>query len=424
MPFKTLGLLPALADAAQAQGYATPTPIQTQAVPAILALRDVRGMAQTGSGKTAAYALPLLQQLSQGGGESPRQLRALVLVPTRELAAQVGETLRSLARHLPAAPLKIAVAFGGVSVNPQMMALRGGADVMVATPGRLLDLVAQNAVRLSSVATLVLDEADRLLDLGFAEELGRLLALLPAQRQNLLFSATFPTAIESLADRLLRDPVRIEVVSEPATEPAISQRAIEVDGSRRTRLLARLVKDSGWKRVLVFVATKYAAEIVADKLRKAGIEAEPFHGVLSQGKRSQVLEDFKASRVQVVVATDLAARGLDVVRLPVVVNYDLPRSSVDYVHRIGRTGRAGESGLALSFITADMDAHFALIEKRQGLNVPRERVAGFEPVEARAPLPAPVAGAENGGVKGKRPSKKDKLRAAAARAGASDVLKD
>ena len=199
----------------------------------------------------------------------------------------------------------------------------------------------------------------------------------------------------------------------PATEPAIAQRAIEVDASRRTQLLVRLVKDSGWPRVLVFVATKFASEIVADKLRKAGIEAEPFHGVLSQGKRSQVLADFKASRVQVVVATDLAARGIDVVQLPVVVNYDLPRSSVDYVHRIGRTGRAGQSGVALSFITAGMDAHFALIEKRQGLNVPRERVAGFEPVEARAPALAPVAGADNGGVKGKRPSKKDKLRAAA-----------
>ncbi|MDP9902048.1 DEAD/DEAH box helicase [Variovorax ginsengisoli] len=414
MPFISLGLLPALARAAAERGYSVPTPIQTQAVPAILAGRDVRGMAQTGSGKTAAYALPVLQALSSGAQESPRRVRALILVPTRELAAQVGESLRSLAQHLPRPP-KIAVAFGGVSINPQMMALRGGADVMVATPGRLLDLIGHNALRLSSVAMLVLDEADRLLDLGFAEELARLVDLLPQPRQNLLFSATFPAAIETLADALLRDPVRIEIASEPATEPAISQRAIEVDDRRRTQLLARLIKDSGWTRVLVFVATKYAAEIVADKLRKAGIEAEPFHGVLSQGKRTQVLEDFKASRVKVVVATDLAARGLDVVQLPVVVNYDLPRSSVDYVHRIGRTGRAGQSGVALSFITADMDAHFALIERRQGLNVPRERVAGFEPMEARTPAAAPVPGADNGGVKGKRPSKKDKLRAATRR---------
>jgi len=271
-----------------------------------------------------------------------------------------------------------------------------------------LDLIDHRALRLSTVSMLVLDEADRLFDLGFAEELGRILALLPKQRQNLLFSATFPQAIQSLAEGLLQDPVRVEVQSEAAEEPAILQRAIEVDAARRTQLLRQLVKDSGWTRVLVFVATKHASEIVADKLRKAGIEAEPFHGLLSQGKRTQVLADFKASRVQVVVATDLAARGIDVAQLPVVVNFDLPRSAVDYVHRIGRTGRAGESGLAVSFVSAATEAHFRLIEKRQGLNVPRERVAGYEPVETAVPAPAGT-----GGIKGKRPSKKDKLRAAA-----------
>jgi superfamily II DNA/RNA helicase len=423
MPFSSLGLTPALVRAAVGQGYATPTAIQVEAIPPILQGRDLRGAAQTGSGKTAAYALPLLQRLLAGDA-SPRRLRALVLVPTRELAAQVGETLRGFAQHLPVR-LKIAVAFGGVSINPQLMALRGGVDVMVATPGRLLDLVDHNALRLSALETLVLDEADRLLDLGFAEELGRILALLPASRQNLLFSATFPAAAEALAERVLRDPVRVEVAATPDTVPAIAQRAIEVDPSRRTQLLVRLLKDSGWTRVLVFVATKHASEIVADKLRKAGVEAEPFHGLLSQGKRHQVLTDLKASRVRVVVATDLAARGIDVAQLPVVVNYDLPRSAVDYLHRIGRTGRAGESGLALSFIPADMEAHFQLIEKRQGLNVPRERVVGFEPVELPTPVSA-VAGAVdsppdsrspdapgNGGVKGRRPSKKDKLRAAA-----------
>jgi superfamily II DNA/RNA helicase len=292
-----------------------------------------------------------------------------------------------------------------------MMALRGGADVMVATPGRLLDLIDHRALRLSSVSMLVLDEADRLFDLGFADELGRILALLPAQRQNLLFSATFPAAVRSLAEGLLREPVRIEVQAEAAEAPAILQRAIEVDAGRRTQLLRHLVQHEGWARVLVFVATKHAAEIVADKLRKAGIDAEPFHGVLSQGKRTQVLADFKASRVKVVVATDLAARGIDVVQLPAVVNYDLPRSAVDYLHRIGRTGRAGESGVALSFVSADSEAHFRLIEKRQGLNVPRERVAGFEPTEPRASARAPDG---TGGIKGKRPSKKDKLRAAKA----------
>ncbi|WP_431274132.1 DEAD/DEAH box helicase [Variovorax ureilyticus] len=408
MSFETLGLDPALLRAAAERGYAAPTAIQREAIPPILQGRDLLGAARTGSGKTAAFALPLLQRLAQQAPQAPRVLRALVLVPTRELAAQVGESMRGLAQHLPARP-RIAVAFGGVSINPQMMALRGGADVMIATPGRLLDLVDRRALRLSAVSTLVLDEADRLFDLGFADELGRILALLPARRQNLLFSATFPQAIQSLVDAQLRDPVRVESSEEKSAEPTILQRAIEVDASRRTQLLRRLIEDSGWTRALVFVATQHAAEIVADKLRRAGIEAEAFHGLLSQGKRTQVLADFKASRVKAVIATDLAARGIDVVQLPVVVNYDLPRSAVDYVHRIGRTGRAGQSGPAVSFVSAATEAHFRLIEKRQGLTVPRERVAGFEPVEA-----APPAGAGTGGIKGKRPSKKDKLRAAAA----------
>jgi len=413
MPFEALGLSSPLAQAVAAQGYSEPTAIQRAAIPAVLAGRDLLASAQTGSGKTAAFALPLLQKLLDSRNDTARQLPALILVPTRELAAQVGETLRELARALPA-PLRIVVAAGGVSVNPQLMALRRGADVVVATPGRLLDLVDHNALRLGALAVLVLDEADRLLDLGFADELNRILGLLPARRQTLLFSATFPPAIEALAAAVLRDPLRVDVPTEPTSAPDIAQRAIEVDAQRRTQLLVKLVRDEGWARVLVFVATKHAAEIVADKLRKAGLEAEPFHGVLSQGKRSQVLADFKASRVQVVVATDLAARGIDVVQLPAVVNYDLPRSAVDHVHRIGRTGRAGESGVALSFVTSDMEAHFRLIEKRQGVSVPREQVVGFEPA-ARAELSAEAA-AGTGGVKGKRPSKKDKLRAAAAAA--------
>ena len=410
MPFEALGLLSPLAKAAAAQGYAEPTAVQRAAIPAVLGGRDVLASAQTGSGKTAAFALPLLQKLLDARNDSARQLPALILVPTRELAAQVGETLRELARALPA-PLRIVVAAGGVSINPQLMALRRGADVVVATPGRLLDIVDHNALRLAGLAVLVLDEADRLLDLGFADELQRILGLLPVRRQTLLFSATFPPAIEALAAAVLSDPLRIDVQAEAAHAPDIAQRAIEVDAQRRTQLLVKLVRDEGWARVLVFVATKHAAEIVADKLRKAGLNAEPFHGVLSQGKRTQVLEDFKASRVQVVVATDLAARGIDVVQLPAVVNYDLPRSAVDHVHRIGRTGRAGESGVALSFVTADMEAHFRLIEKRQGASVPREQVAGFEPAP-RAELPVEAA-AGTGGIKGKRPSKKDKLRAAA-----------
>jgi superfamily II DNA/RNA helicase len=341
--------------------------------------------------------------------QSPRRVQALVLVPTRELAAQIGEEIRELALPLARA-LKVSILFGGVSINPQMLRLRGGADIVVATPGRLLDLIAHNALSIAAVSTLVLDEADRLFDLGFAEELANILALLPRQRQNLFFSATFPSAVQALAQTLLNDPVRVEVLPEPQTAPDIEQRAIAVDPRRRTQLLRHLIEQNGWSRVLVFVATKHAAEMIADKLRKADIHAEPFHGELSQGKRTQVLLDFKQSHLTVVVATDVAARGLDIALLPVVVNFDLPRSAVDYTHRIGRTGRAGEHGVAISFVSADTEAHFRLIEKRQQVSLPLEQVAGFEPLEAATPM---LAGPANGGIKGKRPSKKDKLRAAA-----------
>ena len=419
MPFASLGLSPALARAATELGFTAPTPIQTEAIPAVLRGADVWASAQTGSGKTAAFALPALQRhqdlsLSQRPGGGARRVHTLVIVPTRELAAQVGEVLRSLGQHLAQTP-KVAVVFGGVSINPQMMALRGGADIVVATPGRLLDLVEHNALKLASVQLLVLDEADRLLDLGFADELNRVLALLPAQRQTLFFSATFPDSVEALAASLLREPVRIEVAPTEAGEGSatILQRAIAVDDKRRTQLLLQLIKDEGWERVLVFVATKYTAEHVAEKLYRAKVFASAFHGDLSQGARTQVLDEFKADRWQVVVTTDLAARGIDIAQLPVVVNYDLPRSAVDYIHRIGRTGRAGESGLAVSLVTPASEAHWHLIEKRQGLSLPLEQIAGFEPLEV---APARQPGSSNGGVKGVRPSKKDKLRAAAAEA--------
>ena len=412
MPFASLGLSSALVRAAGKSGFTEPTPIQAQAIPVVLRGADVLGSAQTGSGKTGAFVLPLLQLLQDTPTHTPRRVRALVLVPTRELAAQVGEVVRGLAQHLPQ-PTKVAVLFGGVSVNPQMMRLRGGADVVVATPGRLLDLVDQNALKLASVALLVLDEADRLLDLGFSEELARVLALLPAKRQTLFFSATFPAGVQALATTLLHAPVRIEVTAPAGHEPVIVQRVIQVDPARRTELLRHLIKDPAWERVLVFVATQYAAQHVAWKLYKNGVFATPFHGGMSQGARTQVLAEFKLGQWDVLVTTDLASRGIDIAQLPVVLNYDLPRSAVDYVHRIGRTGRAGESGLAVSFVGADTEAHFALIEKRQRLSLPREQIAGFEPGEAAAPVDlAPVPG--TGGIKGKRPSKKDKLRAAAA----------
>ena len=413
MPFSSLGLIPALVRAVDKAGYAAPTAIQAAAIPAILRGSDVLGAAQTGSGKTAAYALPLLQAL-MAPASGPRQVRALILVPTRELAAQVGQTVHALAKPLPV-KLKISVLFGGVSINPQMMDLRGGADIVVATPGRLLDLVRQNAVKLGGVQLCVLDEADRLLDMGFSEEINAILALLPKQRQNLFFSATFPDSVQALADSLLTEPVRIEVASEPQDKPDIVQRAITVDVPRRTQLLRYLILQQQWERVLVFVATKYAAEHVADKLQRAGLHVGAFHGEFSQGTRSQLLADFKAGRLQVLVATDVAARGIDIAGLPAVVNYDLPRSAVDYTHRIGRTGRAGESGTAISFVTADTEAHFRLIENRNDLRIVREVVAGFEPTELPAPVSA-VTDTVNGGVKGARKSKKDKLREAAAMA--------
>lgn len=411
--FAALGLSPALVRAADEQGYAQPTPIQAAAIPAILAGRDVRGSAETGSGKTAAFALPVLQRVDGLARSAPRRTSALVLVPTRELAAQVGESVRALARPL-AEPPKVAILSGGVSINPQMMALRGGADLIVATPGRLLDLVARNALDLDGVACLVLDEADRLLDAGFADELARVLTLLPRRRQNLLFSATFPPAVQALADGLLHDPVRVDAPPDASTAPGgapvLVEHAVEVDAAQRTPLLRHLIGQGAWTRVLVFVATRYASDHVADKLRRAGIAAAAFHGDASQGARTRVLADFKAGTLRVLVATDLAARGIDIVQLPVVVNYDLPRSAVDYVHRIGRTARAGASGLAVSFVSPDTEAHFRLIEKRQGRRVARERIPGFEPTGAATPSPG------GGGVKGRRPSKKDKLREAASRA--------
>ncbi|MDO6387884.1 DEAD/DEAH box helicase [Uliginosibacterium sp. 31-12] len=413
MPFAHLGLAPALLNALAEREFTSPTAIQAAAIPAALRGEDILGSAPTGSGKSLAFGLPILQQLADLPRKSiygaARRTHALILAPTRELAIQSGETLKDLARHL-AEPVKVVVAFGGVSLNPQMMALRGGADILVATPGRLLDLIDHNAVSINRLSTLVLDEADRLLDAGFADELQRILALLPAQRQSLLFSATLPPGVEALAATLLRTPTRI---AEAAGEPEIDQHALTVDEKSRTALLLHLIRQEGWTRVLVFVATQYACDLVASKLARRGIQAAPLHGELSQGARSEVLADFKAERLHVLVATDVAARGLDIARLPVVINYDLPRAATDYAHRIGRTGRAGEPGLAISFISAATEAHFRLIEKRIGIRLEREFIEGFEPTET------PQPGAGSGGIKGKRKSKKDKLREAAAGSGNS-----
>ncbi len=420
MTFASLGLSPELVSAIDDRGYTEPTPVQLAAIPAVLAGRDVWACAQTGSGKTAAFALPLLQRLLGAHDEEGHRVRAVILVPTRELAAQVGESFRLLARSLQK-PIKVASVYGGVSINPQMMGLRGGADFVVATPGRLLDLVDRNALRLGAVETLVLDEADRLIDLGFADELRAILERLPAQRQNLLFSATFPSDVEALALGMLRDPLRIDLPPAPALEPAIEQRSIRVDQAKRTPLLRHLIAECRWTRVLVFVATKYSTEHIAAKLRQHGIKAAALHGELSQATRAKALADFRNSQLQVLVATDIAARGIHIDKLPAVVNYDLPRSAVDYTHRIGRTGRAGEQGAAISFVSADAEPHFRLIEKRQGFRLPRETLPGFEPTEA-ATATATATGDANGGIKGKRRSKKDKLREATARAPEGDAL--
>ena len=376
MSFTSLGVTSPLIGAVSQ--FDKPTSIQTTAIPLILQGCDVLATARTGSGKTIAFVLPLLQHWLANARQDPLPIQILILVPTRELAAQVAATVKRCALHLPRR-MKVVSAVGGVSINPQMMALRGGADLVIATPGRLLDLVDHNALQLSSVASFVLDEADRMLDLGFADELERILSLLPKGRQNLLFSATFPDALQSLASKFLRNPTRVEVKDSSNAIPVIVQRAIEVDELQRTPLLRYLIKSEGWNRVLVFVSKQYSAEHVADKLRRHGISALAFHGELSQGARMQALTSFKDSQIHVLVATDLASRGLDIIELPVVVNYDLPRSAVDYIHRIGRTGRAGKTGVAVSFISAESHAHFCLIEKRNQLALLREQISGFEP---------------------------------------------
>jgi ATP-dependent RNA helicase RhlE len=416
LSFADLGICAELQSSAAQAGLTTPTPVQAEAIGPVLQGTDVLAQAQTGSGKTVAYALPVLQRLmavaasrEEATSKTKRTTRVLVLVPTRELATQVSDVLRDLARPLTQS-IKVGTVFGGVSINPQMMSLRSGADIVVATPGRLLDLVDHNALHLGQVQHLVLDEADRLLDLGFAEELQRVLALLPAPRQNLLFSATFEPKVKALVEALLHNPARITIAQTETHAPDIAQRAISVDEKKRTALLRHLIAENGWKRVLVFVATRYACEHVANKLYKAGVFATAFHGEMSQGARQDVLAEFKEDRWEVVVTTDLAARGIDIAQLPVVVNYDLPRSATDYTHRIGRTGRAGASGEAVSFVTAATLAHWQLIQKRAQVQLPLEVLEGFEPTE----VPPPVSPLNDGtgGIKGKRPSKKDKLRAA------------
>jgi ATP-dependent RNA helicase RhlE len=369
MPFSTLGLAEPLLRALEAAGFQAPFPIQAQAIPPALAGRDLAAVAPTGSGKTAAFALPILQRLTQGAPAERGPVRALVLVPTRELAAQVGEAFVQLGRFLPTPP-RTRVVFGGSSVNPQMMALRGGTDILVATPGRLLDLVTRNAVRLGQVETLVLDEADRMLDLGFQEELEKLLELLPAHRQNLLFSATGDPATGSLLRPMLSNPLELAGPTPTLPPEEVKQRVYLVDQARKGPLLRHLILRGGWDQVLVFVASHRRADTVARKLQNHGIGAEAMHGDLSQGARTGALAGFKAGGTRVLVATDLASRGLDIENLACVINYELPRSPNDYLHRVGRTGRAGAAGVAISLVAPEELQHMILIEKRMGKRIP------------------------------------------------------
>lgn len=392
--FQDLGLIAPLLARLTELEYQQPTLIQAQAIPSVLAGRDLIAGANTGSGKTATFALPLLQQAAHLIAEqsAPTSKRAdgnyvdgsyvdgnyvtgLILVPTRELAKQVADSVRSYAVHFNGAIKTVAV-FGGVSVNTQMKSLRGSCDILVATPGRLLDLISNNAVKLDQVKTLVLDEADRMLSLGFAEELTELLALMPKQKQTLLFSATFPEKVQTLTTQLLNDPVEIQVQS--ANASTLVQRVFDVNKGEKTSVLAHLIKQNDWRQVLIFVNSKNGCEHLAYKLLKRDIAAEVFHGDKGQGARSRVLESFKSGEIDVLIATDIAARGLDIEKLPVVINFDLPRSPSDYMHRIGRSGRAGEVGLALSLIDYEDAHHFKVIEKKNKIRLEREQVEGFE----------------------------------------------
>jgi ATP-dependent RNA helicase RhlE len=377
MTFESLGLSAELCRAVAAQGYTEPTPVQAQAIPAILEGKDILAGAQTGTGKTAGFTLPMLQRLSTSPRAMPgRAIRALVLTPTRELAAQVADSVRVYGQFLP---LRTAVVFGGVKINPQIDALRRGVDILVATPGRLLDHVSQRTVDLSKVEILVLDEADRMLDMGFIHDIKRVLALLPKSRQNLLFSATFPDEIKRLADSLLDAPTLIEVARRNAPAERVAQVVHPVDRERKRELLSHLIGSQDWRQVLVFTRTKHGANRLAEQLGRDGITAAAIHGNKSQGARTRALGDFKAGRVRVLVATDIAARGIDIDLLPHVVNFELPHVAEDYVHRIGRTGRAGNEGEALSLVCVDEHGLLKDIERLLRREIPRVVVPGYAP---------------------------------------------
>ena len=396
MTFEDLGLRPEILRAVAEQGYTEPTPIQAQAIPVVLQGRDIMAGAQTGTGKTAGFTLPLLHRLAAHASTSTspakHPIRALILTPTRELAAQVEESVRTYGKYLP---LKATVIYGGVNMNPQIDALRSGVDIVVATPGRLLDHVQQKSINLSKVEFLVLDEADRMLDMGFLPDLRRIMSLLPAQRQSLLFSATFAEEIKRLSDSLLRDPVLIEVARRNTAAETVTQVAHPVDQARKRELLAHLIKTQDLRQVLVFARTKHGADRLAHQLERDGILAVAIHGDKSQPQRTKALSDFKEGAVRVLVATDVAARGIDIDQLPHVFNFEMPNSPEDYVHRIGRTGRAGSQGDAISLVSEEEMRMLGEIERLIKREIPKVVVAGFEPGSApRSEAPSRERGRE------------------------------
>ena len=384
MSFSSLGLSAELLRAVTEQGYTEPTPVQSQAIPVILTGRDLQAAAQTGTGKTAGFTLPLLQRLQAAPVPQAhkRPVRVLILTPTRELAAQVGESVQTYGKYLR---FQCVTIFGGVNINPQIDKLRRGVDIVIATPGRLLDHVEQRTIDLSRVEILVLDEADRMLDMGFIRDIRRILTLLPSGRQNLMFSATFSDDIRKLAGGILRDPATIDVAPRNSTAERVSQRVYPVDQHRKRVLLAQLIKEGDWKQVLVFTRTKHGANRLAEQLAKEGIQSSAIHGNKSQGARTRALADFKQNRVRVLVATDIAARGLDIDQLPHVVNFELPNVPEDYVHRIGRTGRAGSSGEAVSLVAGPERSLLRDIERLLRQEIPQTIVPGFEPGSGPAP---------------------------------------
>ncbi|MDC0354968.1 DEAD/DEAH box helicase [Flavobacteriaceae bacterium] len=384
MKFNELGLMPSLLKAVNEKGYTDPSPIQEKAIPLILRRKDVLASAQTGTGKTAGFTLPLLQILSKQSNSNHRKIKALILTPTRELAAQIYDNVIEYSRHLE---LRSTVIFGGVNQKPQVSKIRSGIDILIATPGRLLDLENQRLLSLRNVEILVLDEADRMLDMGFQRDINKIMNLLPSKRQNLLFSATFSKEIKRLAKGILNDPAMVETSPQNTTVEAIVQYVYNVDKNKKSSLIIQLIKEGKWKQVLVFTRTKHGANNLCKKMIKADISAAAIHGNKSQGARTRALAGFKDGSVEILVATDIAARGLDIPLLPHVINFELPNIPEDYVHRIGRTGRAGAKGEAISLVCIDEKQYLKDIEKLVNLRIPSKIKQGFEPDPNAVPEP-------------------------------------